>query len=165
MENDILDASPNEPSEEAARFTQSDVDRIVKDRLEREKNAREKAYQKGWKEAEDNLTPKLIELQNAMSAAEAQQEWGKLAEPLVAKLLSDTKKQLPPHIADLFDRLPAKQQVEYLLANHEALDAATLKTHAKGGVPPSPTNNDHSQPADAQPTTSPARLNNLYDNF
>jgi hypothetical protein len=132
----------------AMLFSQADVDRIVKDRLEREKAAREKALAKARDESEAEALKKNQEWQtlaerNAAKASELQAKLGEL-EPLsdqvvrlsgaLEKYLEAEKKELPKHVLVLLEKLDAVDQMEYLAANREAIG----RPGRVEGVPASP---------------------------
>ena len=66
-----LTASAQDVPGEPRSFSQADVDRIVKERLEREKTAREKATQKAREEAEAQSLKKNQEWQSLAEKNEA----------------------------------------------------------------------------------------------
>ncbi len=121
-------------------FTQVDVDRIVKERLERERGMREKAAGKARDDAQ-------------AEALKKNQEWQALAEKSAARVveleplgeqaaryrdaleksLAAEKKDLPRHVLVLLEKLDPVDQIEYLSANREEL-GKPLRT----GVPASP---------------------------
>ncbi len=138
-----------EPEKTAAGlFTQADVDRIVKERLEREKTARERAAQKAREEAESQALKQKQEWQtlaemNATRAGELQARLGEL-EPLgdqmaryrsaLEKSLADEKKDLPRHVVVLLEKLDPVEQLEYLAVNRAELGRDTRPE----GVPATP---------------------------
>ena len=142
------DASQSGDRPVAMIFSQADVDRIVKDRLEREKTAREKAMAKAKDEAEADSLKKNQEWQalaerNAAKASELQAKLGEL-EPLsdqvtklsgaLSKYLEAEKKDLPKHVLVLLEKLDVVEQIEYLALNREALG----RSGRVEGVPASP---------------------------
>lgn len=134
----------------AAVFTQADVDRIVKDRLEREKTAREKVALKAKEDAEAEGLKKNQEWQALAQKHEARTNelLAKLdeLEPLgdqvdrykgaLESYLVTEKKDLPKHVLVLLEMLDPVEQIEYLAANREELGKVGGKLG--GGVPASP---------------------------
>jgi len=158
----------------AMLFTQADLDRIVKDRLEREKTQREKAALKAREDAEAEALKKNQEWQtlaekNAARASELEARMGEL-EPLgeqvtrykgaLDKYLQAEKKDLPKHVLVLLDKLDPVEQIEYLSANREELG----KVGARAGVPASP---DPAQRSLSEEELEAARRGQaaLYGNF
>ena len=142
------EGTPAERTAEEKSFTQADLDRIVKERLEREREKAAKAEAKARKEAE-------------MSALAQQQEWQTLAakrqealqeieerlrghEDLEAKLEKYTaaltgflKAQLagvPDHVADLLKDRDPVDQFEWLTANRDKFGQQSPPP--LGGTPP-----------------------------
>jgi hypothetical protein len=148
--------SGDQPSDQgkpsAQVFTQSDVDRIVRERLEREKQAREKAAAKAKEEAEADAMKKYQDWQalaqaNEKKAGELEARLGEL-EPLndqvtrykgaLDKYLEAEKRDLPKHVLVLLEKLDPVEQIEYLSENREALGAKPASAGAAAGVPASP---------------------------
>jgi hypothetical protein len=140
-------------------FSQAEVDRIIKDRLEREKGKTEAAAQKAKEEAEAAALAKNQEFE-ALAAKRAEQlaalesEKGTVATQLEAVTgerdryktaveahLATQREGLPPHIIALLDRLDPVDQLEYIAANREHLGAAGA--NGKGAhVPATPKADD-----------------------
>jgi predicted ATP-dependent endonuclease of OLD family len=156
-------------------FTQVDVDRIVKERLEREKSAREKATLKAKEEAEAEALKKNQEWQalaekNDARASELAVRIGEL-EPLgeqvtrykgaLEKYLAAEKKDLPKHVLVLLEKLDPIEQIEYLSANREELGKS-----GKGpeGVPASPNPKQRTLSEDEQEAARRGQAS-LYNNF
>ncbi len=141
-------------------FTQADVDRIVTERLEREKSKSEKDAKKIKDKAEAD-------------ALVAQQEWQKLAEkrakeveerdkqladlePIKAKAerygaalkkyLDAQRAGLPDHILALLDKLEPADQIEYIATNRDKLVTTPAgQGDLKKPVPPTPKPGDPQQ--------------------
>ena len=122
-------------------FTQAEVDRIVKERLEREKTAREKAAARAREDAEAQAFKKNQEWQaQAEKSAARVAELESLGEQVTRyqgaldQYLAAEKKDLPRHVLVLLEKLDPVEQMEYLSANRDELGRPALK----GGVPASP---------------------------
>jgi hypothetical protein len=105
-------------------FTQADLDRIVADRLARQKSQYESQQQKVKQEAEDQ---KLAEEKRFQELAEQRQkeldaikpkaDQAESYEKLVNDLLEEQRKDLPKHIVTLLNKLSPADQVAYLKEN------------------------------------------------
>lgn len=148
-------------------FTQADVDRIIKERLEREKTAREKSAAKAREEAEAEGLKKSEEWQTLAKKLEARV--GEL-EPMgeqvtrykgaLEKYLEAEKKDLPKHVLVLLEKLDPADQMEYLTANREELG----KGGKPEGVPASPQARSRSISEEEQEAARRGQAN-LYSNF
>ena len=177
------DKSESDPSKAAepsgGKFTQADVDRIVKDRLEREKSARERATAKAKEEAEAAALKKNEEWQalaekNEARASELLAKLGEL-EPLgdqvtrykgaLEKYLATEKKDLPKHVLVLLEKLDPIEQIEYLAANREDLGkAGRFAWQIVEGVPPSPDPKQRTLSDDEKEAARRGQAS-LYSNF
>jgi hypothetical protein len=168
-----VSAAESQP-ESGKTFTQADIDRIVKDRLEREKSAREKATAKAKEEAEAEALKKNQEWQalaekNETRANELLAKLGEL-EPLgdqvtrykgaLEKYLATEKKDLPKHVLVLLEKLDPIEQIEYLAANREDLG----KAGRVEGVPPSPDPKQRTLSDDEKEAARRGQAS-LYSNF
>lgn len=130
-------------------FTQADVDRIVKERLERESAKVEKAAQKAREEAE---TKALADQQKFQELAEKRAKaltdleataadlTGKVEsatqraeryEKALTAMLTEQRKRVPDHLHSLLDKLPVDEQLAWIASNGDKLTGAT-------GVPATP---------------------------
>ena len=137
------------PEGEAGRhFSQADVDRIVRERLERDRALRERAAGKVRAEAEAVQLRDWRELEQQAREAEQrnmmlQVKVGEL-EPLgelagryrqaLEKYLSAEKKDLPEHLSVLLEKLDPVEQLEYLSGHRQAL----MPGGRAEGIPASP---------------------------
>ena len=168
-----VNAAESQP-ESGKTFTQADIDRIVKDRLEREKSAREKATAKAKEEADAEALKKNQEWQalaekNETRANELLAKLGEL-EPLgdqvtrykgaLEKYLATKKKDLPKHVLVLLEKLDPIEQIEYLAANREDLG----KAGKVEGVPPSPDPKQRTLSDDEKEAARRGQAS-LYSNF
>jgi hypothetical protein len=129
-------------------FTQADVDRIVKDRLEREKTAREKAAAKAkeeaeakslvenqaWQQVAQNHEKRANELLVKLDELEPLGEQVERYKGALEKYLVTEKKDLPKHVLVLLEKLDPIEQIEYLASNREELGKSTRSA----GIPASP---------------------------
>ncbi len=161
---------------ERRTFSQAELDRIVKERLERERSAREKATVRAREEAEAEAMKKNQEWQalaekNEARAAELAAKVGAL-EPLgeqvqryksaLEKSLAAEKKDLPKHVLVLLEKLDPVEQIEYLAVNREELgngNRARLE-----GVPASPSPKERALNEDEQAAARRGQAA-LYTNF
>lgn len=136
----------NGGSGEDKRFSQAELEAIVKDRLERQRRATEAQSQK---EREATEAKALEEQQQFQKLAEQRQKRIEELEPLEARLteaeealtalLETERKGLPAHITSLLDDLTPAKQLTWIAANREAIGAATATNgRATQGVPATP---------------------------
>lgn len=130
-------------------FTQADVDRIVTERLERErKKADEKARKAGedaeakaladqqkFQELADKRGKALTDLEasTATLTAQLEAEQGKAQryEKALTALLTEQRKRVPEHLHGLLDKLPVDEQLTWIATNGDKLTTAA-------GVPSTP---------------------------
>ena len=163
----MTDDLKQEETTEEKKFTQSDIDRILKERLEREKTTRDKLAAKAREEAEAEALKKNEEWQTLAKQLEARV--GEL-EPLgervtklsgaLEKYLAAEKKDLPKYVLDLLGKLDPVDQIEYLAANRDELG----KQRGPEGVPPSPTPRDRTLSEDEREAARRGQ-SQLYNNF
>lgn len=138
--------APGQPSGSQAQpqptdsrvFTQADVDRIVKERLEREQGKATKAAEKARQEAEakalveqgdfkalsERQAKRIAELETAAAdLATAQAQLGKYETALKASLAAQLA-GVPEHIQDLLKRMDVTEQMEWISANQDKLKPA-----------------------------------------
>lgn len=128
------------------KFSQADVDNIVKERLERaQKKAEQDAAKAAKKAEEENLAKnqefeklakqrqtRVTELEAELETLKPFQEQAeKYKKALEADLKARTEK-LPGHIKTLLEKMDPVEQIEYLTANAKELGVKF------GGVPPTP---------------------------
>jgi hypothetical protein len=161
-EGDGQNGGNRTPAADEKSFTQADVDRIVAERLEREKKKAEKAAQTAKEEAEAKALEEQQEFQKLAEkhGKKADKLQGELDESL-AKLeeatarveavekalethLKAQKDGLPESVLELLEKLDTVEQLEYLAKHGESLSAKG----GGGGVPPSP------RPADGDQTVT-----------
>ena len=147
-----------EPAKTEKTFTQADVDKIVSERLEREKRKATDAANKAKEEAEQKalaeqgewktLAEKYQgEIQSLTATLESQKAHEKTIERLTSVLksrLETDRKGLPEPILKLLDRLDVADQMEWLASNPDMLKSAKDQTV---GTPP------RSQGSKGQPTS------------
>jgi hypothetical protein len=123
------------PSTGEAKFTQADLDRIVRDRLAEETR---KGEAKAKKEREAAEAAQLADQQKWQELAGKHEAKVKELEPLaervaklttaLEKLLVKEREGLPKHVTTLLDKLDPAEQLEYIAANREALGVRTTPT-------------------------------------
>jgi hypothetical protein len=142
---------------EDKKFTQAELDAIVKDRIDREKrNADAKAQrereaaeakaleeQSKFKELADQRQAKIAELEPFQAKSERY-------EKALTTLLEAERKGMPGHITALLDKLDPAEQLEWIASNREA-----LATDAGDGT--AKTTPARSTPATPKPAGNPGR--------
>ena len=131
-------------------FTQSDVDRIVNERLDRERKKAETATQKAREEVEskaladqakfqelaDKRGKQVTDLETANATLTTQLEAvtakADRHEKALTKLLAEQLKAVPEHLHSLLSKLDAVEQLEWIAGNADKMKTAT------NGVPPTP---------------------------
>lgn len=146
---DEKQADAGQPINLAVRhFTQADVDRIVRERLERDRFLREReagraraesdaAQQKDWRELEEQAREaeqRNISLQARVGELEPLGKTAERYRQALEKVLLTEKKDLPVHLSVLLEKLDPVEQIEYLAGNRQELG---LSARADG-VPASP---------------------------
>lgn len=166
-DRDTLEKDERESEPLAARFSQADVDRIVKDRLERERFAREKANNKAMQDAEESwqaegegLKARLAEQEQRLRQLEPLGERAEKLSGALKALLEQEKKNLPKTLLPLLDRLDELEQLNYLSQHrHE------LGLHAIVGVPASPTHTEAEPPKEDLAFSGLRGQQRLYEHF
>lgn len=135
-------------------FTQADVDRIVKERLEREQKKAQTAAQKALEEAEakaladqakfqelaDKRGQKLSELETATAdltvKLESEAAKAQRYEKALTTMLTEQRKRVPEHLHSLLDKLDPVEQLEWVAANGDKLAATGVPATPKpAGLP------------------------------
>lgn len=136
-EDDIREQEEESDSEAEKKFTQADLDRVVSERLEREKKQREKAATKAREEAEAKALEDQKEYQSL--AEKRQEKIGELeaeverlsgvvadVEPKAKKYQATLEKELearmegvPDYIKGLLEGRDPVDQLTWLTENHE----------------------------------------------
>lgn len=168
-----LDSAAQPQTGEQRTFSQAEVDRIVKERLEREKSARDKATARAREEAEaqalkNNQEWQTLAERSALRVSELVARVGEL-EPLgeqVARykgalensLLAE-KRDLPRHVLVLLEMLGPIEQIEYLAAHRAEFGRGRLD-----GVPASPSPKQRALSEEEQDAARRGQ-SALYSNF
>jgi len=128
---------PAQPQDQRT-FTQADVDRIVKERLEREQTKAQKAAEKARQEAEakalqeqgdfkalsERQAKRITELEAAAAElVEAQAQLKRYEKALKGSLAAQLA-GVPEHIQGLLERMDVTEQMEWLSANQDKLKPA-----------------------------------------
>lgn len=165
---DTANGGTTEKSEKAEKtFTQAELDRIVEERLAREKKQREAAADKARKEAEEKTLLeqgefKTLAEQRAgeLAAAQAKLEAAKAVEARAEKHEKALKahveallKDAPKHLTELLAKLDAAEQLAWITANPDALKTTEAAKPTPRGTPV-PTGQQGRRPAPQ--TTEPA---------
>lgn len=118
------------------RFTQADVDAIVKDRLDREKRkteeaaerARKAAEQKAleeqgnWKQIAEQHQAEVAKLQSEIEAGKQTSKDLDRYRSALKQHVEAQRKDLPDHIKKLLEKLDEVEQLTWLTENREALN-------------------------------------------
>lgn len=128
---------PATPAPEERKFTQSDIDRIIADRLKREKAQAEQEKLK-----EDQQWKSLAEKQEGrIRDLEAVEEKAAKHTEALKGYLSELRKGLPPHILELLDGLDVTDQLTWVTKNRELVSKASAGAGTgsrTGGNSPNP---------------------------
>lgn len=145
-----------------AKFTQADVDRIVSERLERERRKAEAEAQKlkekaeaealaqnqKWQELAQKHEGTIKTLEAKLAEVESAQQTLDRYKGALEAHLKTQREGLPAHILALLDKLDAVDQLEYIAAN-----AGELRKKVKVPGTPDPAGDDklsEAQSAEAQ---------------
>lgn len=120
------------------RFSQAELEAIVKDRLERQKRAADAAREKAEKDAADKALKeqgefKTLAEQRAaeIEALKPKAEYAEQLEAVVTKLLDEQRKNVPKHIIALLDKLSITDQLDYITANKAEWESPTEEKQRK----------------------------------
>lgn len=125
-----------------ARFTQADVERIVKERVKREQDKASAAAEKARKEAEESALAKNAEWQTL--AEKREKELAELApfrekaeryEAALKAQLEEARKGLTGAALKLLDRLDPAEQLEFIAANRAELAPEKSNPNGVGSNP------------------------------
>lgn len=164
------DPPGGEPTKPEKTFTQAELDAIVSDRIQREKDKSAKEAEKARKDAEEKSLADAKEFEklaqqraDSITKLEARvQELEPVAarvaelEKLIKGHVDKEREGLPPHIVGLLDALPVEGQYKWLTDN-----GATLKAKVPAGVPPTPAG-DPAGLSDVQRQAAQKRTANQY---
>lgn len=151
--HDVDDASAEDDTPPAGRsFTQEDVDRIVQERLERERQKQEKAADKArreaeeqaakdqgkWQELAESHAKRISELESLEPQLEETQATADRYKGALERHLEVQRSELPGHITALLDQLDPVAQLEWISEHRETITASQNGNQTKKGVPPAP---------------------------
>lgn len=140
------------------RFTQAELDAVVRDRLEREKKQSERATAKAreeaeakaladqaeWKTLAERRAEQLTAAESKAAEVETVQAKADRYEAALKTHLDAQRKDLPAHILALLDKLDPVEQIEWIAGNREAL------AKPQSGVPATPKSGDRSALTEAE---------------
>lgn len=149
-------AESGEQGKPERTFTQTEVEAIVKERLEREARKRARAEEEARKRAEEEAARRNGEWQKLAEQREQELQTlgAKVAEleqilPRLEKYqaalqqyLAAERKGLPDPILKLLDKLDEADQLEWLSANREQIKAGMLPTSGQARIPRTPKADD-----------------------
>lgn len=155
------------------RFTQADIDRIVADRLDREKRKAESEAQKAkekaesealaenqkWQELAQKHEAKIKDLESKLAEFEAAKETLEKYKGALEAHLQTQRADLPGHITALLDKLDPVDQLEYIAKNAGELKKKTTK------VPETPTPAGDGELSEATKADALAATNRFYRNM
>lgn len=142
--------NPEQPGKvEFSAEQQQEVERIVRERLAREKDKNKKTEEKArqdaeaevlkkseeWKQLASTYEERLAALSGMEEQLEAEKSRAAKYEKILLGYLADMMKDIPPHIKALIEKLDVVEQMEYLQKNVEQLKPTG---EGKKPVPPSP---------------------------
>lgn len=151
--------APEQPGKiEFSSEQQAEVERIVKERLSREKEKGKKAEEKArqdaeaevlkkseeWKQLSSKYEERLATFAGIEEQLEAEKSRAARYEKVLRESLSEQMKDIPPHIKSLIEKLDVVEQMEYLQKNKEQLKQGD--SGGKKPVPPSPKPEGGNQP-------------------
>lgn len=168
------DGKGKDPNAGKVTFTpeqQTEVNRIIQERIERDRKAREKESQKAaddaeaqrlaeqnqFKELAEKRETKIKELEVQISELEPLKETVTKYEAALQKFLDAEKKDLPAHILTLLEKLDVVDQLEYIATNRES-----LKAKSKDGPPPTPKDGDAKTLSEKEKETAKANADTFY---
>lgn len=140
------DATGTNGGNDGRTFTQADVDRIVNERIERERQRAERERQRAEEQAEAERLEAQQEFQQLaeqrlerISELEPVAERAERYEAALRTHLDREREGLPDHITTLLDRMDVAEQLEYIAANRDSLRPQAPRP----GVPDTPAANGH----------------------
>ena len=146
------EATP-EPKAEP-KFTQDDINRIIDERLARERRQQQEKDEANKKTVEELL---LIEQGKFKELSDRREkEIGDLSGALdahksaVTKYLEHLRKQVPATVLTLLDKLSAVDQLDWIATNIESLKQEAKQPPAPAGVPATPKPNGSGASAEEQ---------------
>lgn len=137
---DATQAQAGQNGGEDRRFTQAEVDDLIKRRLERERQQSEQRTQREREQAEEQ---RLKENQEFQKLAEQRQARIAELEPTVAKaeryeaaltkLLTEERKAVPEYVHPILDKLDPAEQLEWIAGNRaQFAGQQSAQQHANG---------------------------------
>lgn len=147
-EQQQADQTPAQPpAPEEKKFSQADVERIIKERLERERKKAEQDRQKAeedarakalkeqgeFKQLAEEQALRLAKLEEQVKEVEALQEQVKRYSESLQKQLEEQKKSLPDAILALLEKQDPLEQLDWLAKHRESLTKSSAS-----GIPPTP---------------------------
>jgi hypothetical protein len=162
-----------EPGQGDKQFTQADLDRIVTERLDRERKAREKEAEKvktiaeqkaledekKWQELAEKQKTQIADFEKSAGELTTLKDTHAKYEKALKAYLETQRKGLPDHIVKLLDKLDPVEQLEYIAANAEALNKP------KSNIPPTPDSKDPKDLDEAQKAEAQKQSDRGYRNL
>ena len=157
-------AKGNDPAKtEEPKFTQADLDRIVKDRLEREKAKATEAAEKARKEAEEKAladNAQFKELSERYAAENTTlKERVKYVEDLEASLTAfyeSEKKGVPGYVLEILEEKPIHERLAYITKHKSEWEETEPRTGG-GRITPTPSGGGGREPKSEERTAGMVR--------
>lgn len=140
------DDEKEDAGKDEKKFTQAEIDQIIKDRLARESKKSEEKAEQARKQAEEDALAKnsefqklaekrqgtITELEAKVKEFSSIQETADRYKGALESYLTEAKKGLPKHVLPLVDKLDVVEALAYITANASELGVKVL------GVPETP---------------------------
>lgn len=121
--------------QEQPKFTQAQLDAILKDRLDQERRQREKAAERAkeeaeakaladqqkWKELAEQQAGRITELEKATADVETLKTRAERAEKTLAEYVAGMLDSVPEPFRPLLDRLDPVERLEWMTKNRDSL--------------------------------------------
>jgi hypothetical protein len=138
-------AKDGPPATEDKRFTQAELDAIVRDRLDRERKKADESQRKAAEEAEAKKLAEQQEWQKLASQHEArvkelepQAEQAARYEAALKAHLETQRNGLPAHLVELLDQMDVAAQLEWIAKHQDVIHPDAPAENGTKGVPPTP---------------------------
>lgn len=163
----------NHGGKDEKKFSQADVDQIIKDRLARQKKQDEKEVEKAREKAEEDALKKnsdfqklaekhektIAELEGQIKDFTDIKEQSKKYQNVLNKYLTEAKKNLPKHVLPLMEKLDIVDALEYVTDHADELGVQVL------GVPQTPKEKEKKLSDDEKKQASTSVGNLIQTNY
>jgi hypothetical protein len=174
--SETVDATGGQSPEKSGDklFTQADLDRLIDDRLKRERTKAEESAKKAREEAEAKALEEQKEFQKLaeqraakVAELEPQAEKAQRFETALLKLLESEKAEVPEHVATLLEKLDPVEQLEWIASNRDKLKPAEPgqpEPDKTRGVPKTPQRGDARGATEEQKRAAQQQAARFYRN-